>query len=128
MDDQADRMLSRIYDIRVATTIATTTTAPAPTHTSPTDLRQIPPHVVPSTPTATLTNNSPTILQPLDASMYDDLPDLIYPSDDETSPPWTPRASASLTDDQKKSSNHTTNTQTTGATAHAPYDIRVATH
>ena len=60
--------------------------------------------------------------------MYDDLPDLIYSSDDEPSPPWTPIAPASLTDDQKNSSYRTTNTQTTGTTPHAPYDIRVATH
>jgi hypothetical protein len=60
--------------------------------------------------------------------MYDDLPDLIYSSDDEPSPPWTPIAHASLTDDQKNSSYRTTNTQTTGTTSRAPYDIRVATH
>ena len=128
MDDQADRMLSRIYDIRVATATATTTTAPDTTHTSTTDLLQSQPHTVPPTPTTTLTNHSPTIQPPLDASMYDDLPDIIYSSDDEPSPPWTPIAHASLTDDQKNSSYRTTNTQTTGTTSRAPYDIRVAIH
>ena len=82
-------MLSRIYDIRVAT--ATTTTAPETTHTSLTDPLQSPPHDIHLTRTATLTNNSPTPQPSLDASMYDDLPDLIYSSDDEPSPPWTPQ-------------------------------------
>jgi hypothetical protein len=121
-------MLSRIYDIRVATATATTTTAPETTHTTTTDRMQSQPHTVPPTPTTTDTNHSPTIQPPLDDSMYDDLPDLIYSSDDEPSPPWTPIAHASLTDDQKNSSYRTTNTQTTGTTSRAPYDIRVATH
>ncbi len=116
MDDQADRILSRIYDIRVATATTTTTTTPETTHTSPTELLQSPPHDAQPTATVTLTNTSPTIQPPHDASMYDDLPDLIYSS------------TASLMDDQKNSSYRTTNTQTTGATSHAPYDIRVATH
>ena len=57
--------------------------------------------------------------------MYDDLPDLIYY---EPSTPWTPIAPASLTDDQENSSYRTKNKQTTGTTAHAPYNIRVTTH
>ena len=61
--------------------------------------------------------------------MYDDLPDLIYPSDDELSPPRIPIPYATLTDDQKNAASRTTDTRpTTGATTPTLYDIRIATH
>ena len=63
--------------------------------------------------------------------MHDNLPDHIYPSDDEPSPPRTPTIPyATLTDDQSNSANRrTTDIQTsTGATTPTLYDIRVATH
>jgi hypothetical protein len=59
--------------------------------------------------------------------MYESLPDLIYSSDDEPSPPWTPVLPATLKDDQKNSAYRTTNTHT-GITPPATYDIRVATN
>ena len=68
--------------------------------------------------------------------MYDDLPDLIHPSDDELTPPRIPIPYATLTDDQKINASRTTDIQpttgatysTTGATNPTLYDIRVATH
>ena len=61
--------------------------------------------------------------------MYDDLLDLIYPSDDELTPPRIPIPYATLTDDQKNTASRTTDIQpTTGATTPTLYDIRVATH
>ena len=81
------------------------------------------------TRTANPPNNIPTTQHSLDNPMYDDLPDLIYTSDDEPSPPRTPIPYAILTDDQKNPANCTTDIQnTTGATTPTLYDIRVATH
>ena len=123
VDDQADRMLSRIYDVRVAT--ATTETAPIATRTSAINPQQSPPTDVPNSRATIPTTRSNTPPQPLDSSSYDDLPDLIYSSDDEPSPPWN--AAATLTDDQKNRAYRTTITQPS-TTLPAPYDIRVATH
>jgi hypothetical protein len=120
-------MLNRIYDICVAT--ATTTAASDPTRTPHTDTSQSPAHELRMTRTANPPNNIPTTQHSLDNPMYDDLPDLIYPSDDEPSPSRTPIPYATLTDDQKNPANCTTDIQnTTGATTPTLYDIRVATH
>ena len=118
-------MLSRIHDVRVAT--VATTIAPDTTHTSTTNPPQSPTHETQHTRTTTLTTSSNTPQPSLDDSMYDDLPDLIYSDDDEPSTPWTPNATATLTDDQKNRVYRTTITEP-GNTHPTPYDIRVATH
>jgi hypothetical protein len=119
-------MLSRIHDVRVAT--VTTTIAPDTTHTSTTNPPQSPTHETQHNRTTTLTTSSNNPQPSLDDSMYDDLPDLIHSSDDDgPSLPWTPNATATLTDDQKNRVYRTTITEP-GNTLPAPYNIRVATH
>ena len=76
---------------------STTITSPPPhqqpvsetTHTPPTNTLQSPAHELHLTRIATLTNNIPTTQPSFDAFMNDNLPELIYSSDDKPSTPWT---------------------------------------